>query len=93
MGCVSASAQNRMRIPELVAVAVAVAVFVPDDVAVEELVAVAVAVDDSVHNHNLNHTSQAAVTGLLSTSVLTSCESEPMTTSANLSWWRWPSWS
>ncbi len=74
MGCVSASAQTRMRIPELVAVAVAVAVLVPDDVAVEELVAVAVAVDDSVYNHNLNHTSQAAVTGLLSTSVLTSCD-------------------
>ena len=75
--------------PELVAEAVAVVVLVSDDVAVEELVAVAV--DDSVYTHN--HTSQAAITGLLSTSVLTTCESEPMTVSANLSWWRWPSWS
>jgi hypothetical protein len=49
---------------------VAVVVLVSDDVAVEELVAVAVG--DSVSNHN--HTSQAAVTGLLSTSVLTSCD-------------------
>jgi hypothetical protein len=58
--------------PELVAVEVAVAVLVSDDVAVEELVAVAVAVDDSVYSHN--HTSQAAITGLLSTPVLTSCD-------------------
>ena len=60
--------------PELVAVLVpddvAVVVLVSDDVAVEELVAVAV--DDSVSNHN--HTSQAAITCLLSTPVLTSCD-------------------
>ncbi len=53
---------------------VAVVVLVSDDVAVEELVAVAVAVDDSVYTHN--HTSQAAITGLLSTSVLTTCDCE-----------------
>jgi hypothetical protein len=55
--------------PELVAVEVAVAVLVSDDVAVEELVAVAVAVDDSVYNHNLNHTSQAAITCLMRSSL------------------------